>query len=122
MVGSKTLTFALPYALSLAAENAFVHRVRLRPVQTDLLRGVRGPLHVVLANLPYVPLSPRRLRAEARRAGLQPELHAVTYGWRRLPPPVQRAIHPLDAQGSRLLLAPFGHTLMLIARRASRSP
>jgi release factor glutamine methyltransferase len=26
-------------------------------VQTDLVAGLRGPLHVVLANLPYVPLS-----------------------------------------------------------------
>ena len=32
-----------------------------------------------------VPLSPRRLLEEARAAGLEPELHAVSYGWRRLP-------------------------------------
>jgi len=44
-------------ALALAAENA----ARLAPsntvrlVQTDLVAGLRGPLHVVLANLPYVP-------------------------------------------------------------------
>ena len=63
-----------------------------------------------------VPLSPRRLTAEARKAGLQPELHAVTYGWRRLPRRAQRAIHALDPYGSRPLLAPLGHTLMLIAR------
>jgi len=63
-----------------------------------------------------VPLSPRRLVAEARRAGLVPELHAVTYTWRRLPPLVQRALQPLDAFGSRPRAARFGHTLMLIAR------
>lgn len=63
-----------------------------------------------------IPLSPRRLVAEARMAGLEPELHAVTYGWRRLPPIVQRAIAPLDRIGSRPRAAPFGHTLMLIAR------
>jgi len=63
-----------------------------------------------------LPLSPRRLRAEARRAGLEPELHTVTYGWRRLPRPAQRLLHALDRLGSRPRLAPLGHTLMLIAR------
>jgi len=64
-----------------------------------------------------IPLSPRALRREARAAGLEPELHAVTYAWRRLPPVVQRAIHPLDEHGSRPRLAALGHTLLLIARR-----
>jgi SAM-dependent methyltransferase len=64
-----------------------------------------------------VPLSPRALLGAARAAGLEPELHAVTYGWRRLPPPAQRALHALDTLGSRPRLAPFGHTLLLIARR-----
>jgi SAM-dependent methyltransferase len=64
-----------------------------------------------------IPLSPRRLVAEARAAGLEPELHSVTYLWRRLPPRVQDALAPLDATGSRPRAAPFGHTLMLIARR-----
>jgi SAM-dependent methyltransferase len=63
-----------------------------------------------------VPLSPRRLTGEAERAGLEPELHAVTYGWRRLPPRAQRALHALDPLGSRRGAAPLGHTLMLIAR------
>ena len=63
-----------------------------------------------------IPLSPRRLQAEARAVGLQPELHAVTFGWRRLPPPVQRALAPVDALGSRPRAAESGHTLMLIAR------
>jgi SAM-dependent methyltransferase len=64
-----------------------------------------------------VPLSPRALVGEARAAGLEPELHTVTFGWRRLPPAIQRAVHRLDRLGSRPRLAPFGHTLMLIARR-----
>ena len=34
-----------------------------------------------------IPLSPRALAGGAQAAGLQPELHAVTYGWRRLPAP-----------------------------------
>jgi SAM-dependent methyltransferase len=65
-----------------------------------------------------VPLSPRRLVAESRAAGLeQSELYAVTYTWRRLPRAVQHALQPLDALGSRPRAARFGHTLMLIARR-----
>jgi SAM-dependent methyltransferase len=63
-----------------------------------------------------VPLSPRRLEREARAAELEPELHTVTFGWRRLPGPVQRLLHGLDPLGSRPRLAPLGHTLMLIAR------
>ncbi len=68
-----------------------------------------------------VPLSPRLLLREARAAGLEPELHAVTFGWRRLPAGAQRALHTLDPLGSRPRLAPFGHTLLLIARRYSTS-
>ncbi|MGH2916725.1 MAG: class I SAM-dependent methyltransferase [Solirubrobacteraceae bacterium] len=63
-----------------------------------------------------VPLSPRALCAQARAAGLAPELHAVSYGWRRLAPTLQRALEPLDALGSRPRAAALGHTLMLIAR------
>jgi SAM-dependent methyltransferase len=63
-----------------------------------------------------IPLSPRMLVRQARRVGLEPELHSLTYGWRRLPAPAQRAVHALDGAGSRPRLAPFGHTLMLIAR------
>jgi SAM-dependent methyltransferase len=63
-----------------------------------------------------IPLSPRRLVAHARGAGLMPELHAVTYTWRRLPTPLQRVLQPVDQLGSRPRAAPFGHTLLLIAR------
>jgi SAM-dependent methyltransferase len=63
-----------------------------------------------------IPLSPRDLAEEAHAAGLTPELHAVTYTWRRMPPAVQRALRPLDALGSRARAARFGHTLLLIAR------
>ena len=66
-----------------------------------------------------VPLAPRRLVGEARAAGLEPELLAVTYTWRRMPAPLQRALWPLDrALGSRPRAAVLGHTLMLIARRS----
>jgi SAM-dependent methyltransferase len=64
-----------------------------------------------------IPLSPRSLVGEARAAGLEPELHAVTYGWRRLPAPAQRLVQRLDGSGSRPRAAALGHTLMLIARR-----
>jgi hypothetical protein len=64
-----------------------------------------------------IPLSPRRLAADARAAGLDAELHAVTYSWRRLPPGAQRALHGLDAPlGSRPRPPPLGHTLLLLAR------
>ena len=64
-----------------------------------------------------IPLSPRQLLLDARAVGLVPELHAVTFSWRRLAPSLQRALVPVDALGSRPRVAPFGHTLMLIARR-----
>ncbi len=66
-----------------------------------------------------IPLSPRRLIALATNAGLTPELHAITYTWRRLPSPIQRAVRPVDELGSRPRAAPFGHTLLLIARAAN---
>jgi SAM-dependent methyltransferase len=64
-----------------------------------------------------VPLSPRALLAEARAVGLEPEVHAVTYTWRRMGPGVQRLVGRADALGSRPRAARFGHTLLLIARR-----
>jgi release factor glutamine methyltransferase len=44
-------------ALAVAGENAVRQAVSgsVSLVQTDLLAGLQGPLHVVLANLPYVP-------------------------------------------------------------------
>ena len=63
-----------------------------------------------------IPISPNQLADEALAAGLMPELHAVTYSWRRLPTSIQRAAQSLDSLGSRPKLAPFGHTLLLIAR------
>ena len=68
-----------------------------------------------------VPLSPRLLAAEARRAGLVPEILAISFGWRRLPRPLQAAIRPLDGFGAVPGLRLAGHTLMLIARQRSRA-
>jgi SAM-dependent methyltransferase len=89
------------------------------PVGAGLELANRAGLGIAVHGTPDdVPLSPRTLLREARAAGLEPELHAVTYGWRRLPQRAQKALHALDPLGSRRRLAPFGHTLMLIARRA----
>jgi SAM-dependent methyltransferase len=64
-----------------------------------------------------VPLSPRLLLQSARAAGLEPELAAVTYLWRRMPRWLQRVLRPLDSLGSRPRPAVLGHTLMLVARK-----
>lgn len=75
-----------------------------------------GAATVVHGTPDDIPLSPRRLISESREAGLEPELHAVTYGWRRLPAALQEALWPIDRLGSRPRAALFGHTLMLIGR------
>jgi SAM-dependent methyltransferase len=91
---------------------------RWHPVGGGLALANRLGLGPVVHGTPDdIPISPRELVREARAAGLEPELHAVTFGWRRLPTAAQRALHTLDYAGSRPRLAPFGHTLMLIARR-----
>ena len=87
------------------------------PVGAGLALANRAGLGTVVHGTPDdIPLSPRVLVREARAVGLEPELHSVTFGWRRLPAAAQRALHALDSAGSRPRVAPFGHTLMLIAR------
>ncbi len=89
------------------------------PVGLGLALANRLGLGVRIHGTPDdVPLSPRRLGAEARRAGLRPELHAVTYAWRRLPPRLQGALHPLERFGSRPGARALGHTLLLVAERS----
>jgi len=88
------------------------------PLGVALAAANRARLGTLVHGTPDdVPISPRRLEREARAAGLAPELHALTYGWRRLPVPLQRALHRLDPLGSRPRARLFGHTLMLIGRR-----
>lgn len=87
------------------------------PVGAGLALANRAGLGTAVHGTPDdIPISPRVLMRQARAAGLRPELHAVTYGWRRLPPLAQRALHALDRAGSHPRLAPFGHTLMMIGR------
>ena len=86
------------------------------PVGAALSAANRAGLGPLVHGTPDdVPLSPRRLEKQALAAGLEPELHAVTYTWRRMPPLLQRALWGLDGLGSRPRLRAFGHTLMLIA-------
>ena len=59
-----------------------------------------------------------QLKKDRFLAGLEPEIHAITYTWRRMPRHLQWALQPFDdAVGSRPRTARFGHSLMLIARR-----
>jgi SAM-dependent methyltransferase len=109
---SEARRFLRPGGALVAIEPGLWH-----PVGAGLAAANRLGLGPLIHGTPDdVPLSPRRLRAEAQAAGLSPDLHAVTYTWRRLGPRVQAALRPLDALGSRHRAAPFGHTLMLIAR------
>ena len=88
------------------------------PVGAGLTLANRLGLGVPVHGTPDdVPLSPRELVSCSRDAGLDPELHAVSYVWRRLPVAVQRPLHGLDRLGSRRRLARLGHTLLLIAHR-----
>lgn len=88
------------------------------PVGAGLALANRAGLGVRVHGTPDdIPLSPRRLMAAARDAGLAPQLHAVSYSWRRLPVAVQRAVGALDRYGSAPGMRWAGHTFMLIARR-----
>jgi SAM-dependent methyltransferase len=89
------------------------------PVGLGLALANRAGLGVRVHGTPDdVPLSPRRLMAAARAAGLEPRLHAVSYSWRRLPRGAQRAAGALDRFGSAPGMRWAGHTFMLLARRS----
>ncbi len=88
------------------------------PIGATLALANRAGLGVRVHGTPDdIPLSPRRLMAQARAAGLAPQLHAVSFSWRRLPVAAQRAVGALDRHGSAPGLRWAGHTFMLIARR-----
>jgi SAM-dependent methyltransferase len=91
------------------------------PVGAALALANRSPrLAVRVHGTPDdIPLSPRRLTREAGAVGLEAELHAVTFTWRRMPRALQTALWRLDRHGSRPGLRNVGHHLMLIARATS---
>jgi SAM-dependent methyltransferase len=91
------------------------------PVGAGLALANRAGLGTKVHGTPDdIPLSPRLLVRHARAVGLEPSLHAVTYSWRRMPPRVQRALHPLDrTAGSWRGAARFGPTLLLLGRKPS---
>lgn len=92
----------------------------LHPVGAGLALANRLGLGVAVHGTPDdIPLTAGRLERESRAAGLDAEVLAVTYGWRRLPPALQRALWRLDdTVGERPRAARFAHTLMLVARRS----
>jgi hypothetical protein len=88
------------------------------PVGAALALANRAGLGVRVHGTPDdVPLSPRRLAADARAAGLEPEVHAVSYAWRRLPVALQSAAGAFDRFGSAPGARWLGHTFLLLARR-----
>jgi release factor glutamine methyltransferase len=91
-------------ALSLARENADAsgQAARVRFVQTDLLAGLRGPLDLVVANLPYVPAG-RALPRDV--AGYEPRvaIFAGPVGTELLQRLLEEA-RPLLAPGAELAL------------------
>jgi release factor glutamine methyltransferase len=89
-------------ALALARENAGRQALSaaLNLVQTDLLAGIGGPLHVVLANLPYVPRD-RDLPRDVK--DYEPAL--ALFGGARGTELIERLLHearPLLAPGAEL--------------------
>ena len=89
-------------ALLLARENASKHMARVNLAVTDLLEGLRGPLHVVVANLPYVP-SGRALPRDV--AAYEPPL--ALFGGPRGTELIERLLRdarPLLAPGAELAL------------------
>lgn len=91
----------------------------LHPVGLGLTAANRLGLGTAVHGTPDdIPITAARLEREARAVGLVPRIDAVTYGWRRLAPRLQRVLWSLDgALGARPRAARLGHTLMLVARK-----
>jgi release factor glutamine methyltransferase len=88
-------------ALTLARENAALLGIgRVNFVQSDLLAGLRGRLHIVLANLPYVPTA-RELPSDVRDY----EPHVAIFGGARGIETIERLLReaaPLLAPGGEV--------------------
>lgn len=69
-------------ALTLACQNAsaLAQAERVKLVQADLLAGLSGPVHVILANLPYIPAG-RELPREVHAFEPSRALIGGTLGW-----------------------------------------
>lgn len=101
-------------ALTLAKENAVRLNLAwlLRPVQTDLLGGLRGPLHMVLANLPYVP-NDRRLPKDVGDY----EPHVALFGGEHGTELIERLL-----RGAAPLLAPRAELCVELDEQAQAAP
>lgn len=110
---SEAATLLRPGGALIAIEPGLWHPVGLA-LQAANRTGLAPAIHGTADD---IPLSPRRLLACARAAGLSAEVHAVTFGWRRLPMGLQRPLLRLDELGSRPRAALLAHTVMLIARK-----
>jgi release factor glutamine methyltransferase len=101
-----------PVALTLARENVYLHSARVLAVAADLLHGLRGPLQVVLANLPYVP-SQRVLPSDVRDY----EPHVALFGGMRGTELIERFLHQ-----ARPLLAPKGELCVELDEEEQATP
>jgi release factor glutamine methyltransferase len=99
-------------ALTLALENADRYAARVVAMQADLLGGLRGPLHVVLANLPYVPAS-RVLPADVRDY----EPRVAIFGGERGTELIERLLHEADG-----MLAPGAEMAMELDEEEQAAP
>jgi release factor glutamine methyltransferase len=99
-------------ALTLARENAALYHADFRVLQADLLRGLGSPLHVVLANLPYVP-STRELPADVRDY----EPHVAIFGGERGTELIERLLRE-----ARDHLAPGAELAMELDEEEQASP
>jgi release factor glutamine methyltransferase len=99
-------------ALTLAKENAHLHTAGVGFVVADLLDGLRGPLHVVLANLPYVPTQ-RPLPSDVRDY----EPHVALFGGIRGTELIERLLHQ-----ARPLLAPGGEVCVELDEEEQATP
>jgi release factor glutamine methyltransferase len=99
-------------ALTLAKENAYSHSAEVALVAANLLEGIGGPLHVLLANLPYVPTE-RELPSDVRDY----EPHLALFGGQRGTELIERLLHQ-----ARPLLAPGGELCVELDEEEQAAP
>ncbi len=99
-------------ALELARENACALGANVRFVQCDLLRGIAGPVDVLLANLPYVP-DARPLPADV----IDYEPHVALFGGVRGTELIERLLHQ-----ARESMAPGGEIAVELDEEEQAQP